>query len=188
MSGGQPFRDRVELGLIRLAARGLLWVDRLLNVRWGERLLDRASAGWQDQLAALDEALVQLGQERDRLEEQIEALSIHLAAVYLGGRQLRHGELRFDPTDPRDEELLDASIDLLVKKRLAAIETQEICSGHYVYMLEPDWDAIRQVLARAITQAEPENAEWYREGVRFIDENFDEGNRLNREERLWRDS
>jgi hypothetical protein len=80
------------------------------------------------------------------------------------------GELRFDPTDPRDEELLDASIDLLVKKRLAAIESQEIGSGHYIYFLEPDWDAIRQVLVGATTQAEPENAEWYSEGVRFIDE------------------
>ena len=172
MSEGLPFRDRVELGLIRLATRGLVWVDRLFNVRWGERLLDRASDGWQDQMAALDQALVQLGQERDRLEEQIEALSIHLAAVYLGGRQLARGELCFDPKDPRDEELLDASIDLLVKQRLATIDTQEIGSGHYIYHLEPDWAAIRDVLARAAAQAEPENAEWYREGVRFIDEMF----------------
>ncbi len=175
MSRGAPLRDRVELRLIRLAARGLVRVDRLFNVRWGEQLLERASEGWQDQMAALDQALVQLGRERDQLEEQIEALSIHLAAVYLGGRQVARGELRFDPTDSRDEELLDASIDLLVKKRLAAIEPQEIGSGQYVYLLEPDWNAIRQVLARAATQAEPENAEWYREGVRFIDETFGGG-------------
>jgi hypothetical protein len=172
MSKGLPFWDRIELGLIRLAARGLMRVDRLFHVGWGERLLDRASEGWQEQLAALDHALVQLGRERDRLEEQIEALSIHLAALYLGGRQVNRGELRFDPADPREEELLDASIDLLVKKRLAAIEPQEIGYGRYVYLLEPDWKAIRQVLAHAVEQAEPENAEWYREGVRFIDETF----------------
>ena len=175
MSKGVPLRDRVELGLIRLAARGLVRVDRLFNVRWGERLLDRASEGWQDQLVALDQALFHLSQERDRLEGQIEALSIHLAAVYLGGRQLTHGELRFDPADSRDEELLDASIDLLVKQRLAAIEPQEIGPGQYVYLLEPDWNAIRQFLARAVAQADPESAEWYREGVRFIDESFGEG-------------
>ena len=172
MSEGLSFRDRVELRLIRLATRGLARVDRLFNVRWGERLLDRASDNWQAQLAELDLALVHLGQERDRLEEQIEALSIHLAAVCLGGRQLARGELRFDPTDPRDEELLDASIDLLVKQRLAAIDTREIEPGKYIYHLEPDWTAIRDRLARAATQAEPENAEWFHEGVRFIDETF----------------
>jgi hypothetical protein len=175
MSEGLPVRDRVELGLIRLATRGLTRVDRLFNVRWGERLLDRASDDWQAQLAELDQALVQLGLERDQLQEQIEALSIHLAAVYLGGRQLTRGELCFDPADPRDEELLDATIDLLVKQRLAAIDAQEIGSGQYIYHLEPDWTAIRDVLARAATRAEPESAEWYHEGIRFIDETFGRG-------------
>jgi hypothetical protein len=175
MSEGVPLRARAELGLIRLAARGLVLVDWLLNVRWGERLLDRASEGWQEQLAALDHALVHLSQERERLEDQIGALSIHVAAVYLGGRQVARGELCFDPADTRDEELLDASIDLLVSQRLAAIEPQEVGSGQYVYLLEPDWNAIRQVLARAVAQAEPDSAEWYREGIRFIDENFGGG-------------
>jgi hypothetical protein len=161
--------------MIRLATRGLARVDRLFNVRWGERLLDRASNGWQVQLAELDQALVQLDQERDRLQEEIEALSIHLAALYLGGRQLARGELCFDPADPRDEELLDASIDLLVKRRLAAIEPQEIDSGRYRYCLEPDWAAIRDVLARAASRAEPQNAEWYHEGVRFIEETLGGG-------------
>ena len=106
------------------------------------------------------------------MQGQAEALAIHAATIYLGGRSLARDELLFDPADPHDEEILDATIDLLVKERLAAIEAEEIGERRYVYRLDPDWVAIRARLVRATDQAEPEVADWFRESLKFIDESF----------------
>ena len=163
--------DQTQLTLLRFLSSVLGLLDRLFHVRWGEHLLDRMSKRWQTRLDQLDETLAHLEKERRRLRLQAEALAIHAATIYLGGRSLAHDELRFDPAVPNDEEILDASIALLVKQRLAAIESVEIEPGHFVYDLEPDWAAIHSHLGEVADQAEPETAEWLREGMRFIDEN-----------------
>jgi hypothetical protein len=162
----------MQLILLRLLGTVLRLVDELLHVDWGERLLGRLAGSWQTQLAELDIALAALEKERLRLHVQAETLAIHVAAIYLGRRSLAHEELRFDPANPRDEETLDASIDLLVKERLAAIESEQVEPGHYVYHLEPDWVAIRARLSTAASQAEPEMADWFRQGLEFIDGAF----------------
>lgn len=165
-------RDQIQLALLRLLSAVLGLVDGLFNVHWGERLLGRMADRWQAQLVQLDETLASLEVERKRLHLQAEALAIQAAVLYLGGRSLAREELRFDPADPRDEEILDATIPLLVTERLAAIEAEKIREGRYVYHLEPDWAAIRARLAMATDQAEPGVAEWFREGLTFIDESF----------------
>lgn len=169
------FWDRAQLRLLRLLTVCLAVVDSLFHVRWGERLLERMASRWQAQLLALDESLARLETERQQIELLAEALSIHAAALYLGGRWLARGELRFDPADCRDEEVLDASIDLLVRERLAAVESEEVDSGQYIYHLEPDWPAIRARLAEAAAQADGETAAWLREGLAFIDEALPSG-------------
>jgi hypothetical protein len=145
-------------------------VDALLHVQWGERILSKMAARWQLQLAKLDQALEDLQQERHNADVQAHALSIYAATLYLGRRRLARGELLFDPSDPRDEEVLDASIELLVKERLAEIETQETGDEQYIYRLEPDWLAIRASLAAALDQANSESDDWLREGLVFIDD------------------
>ncbi len=167
-----PLWDQTQLTCLRLLTLLLGLVDRLFNVHWGEHLLERMTNHWQTQLEQLDRDLARLEKERDWLQSQVEALAIHVAAIYLAERRLAQDELRFDPAIPRDEEILDASIDLLVKQRLATIEAQEIEPGHFVYHLGPDWVAIHNRLGTAAAQAEPEIAEWFREGVRFIDTTF----------------
>ncbi|MFC2029719.1 hypothetical protein ACFLWA_03215 [Chloroflexota bacterium] len=168
----QPVWDRVQLALLRWLATILALADQLFNVHWGERLLESLASRWQAQLAELDDNLAHLEEERQRLHLQTEALAIHAAALYLGGRSLARGELRFDPADPQDDRTLDAAIDLLVKESLAAVETEEIEPRCYVYHLEPDWVAIRARLAEATRQAEPQLADWFGESLRFIDEAF----------------
>jgi hypothetical protein len=163
---------RLQLTLLRWFSVTLATVDGLLDVHWGERLLDRLADRWQTEIAQLDEMLVHLEKERHQLQSQAQALAVHAAAIYLAGRKLARDELRFDPADQQDEELLDASIDLLVKERLATIETEQIASGHYVYYLEPDWRAIQARLDEAANQADSEMADWLRESVRLIDEAF----------------
>jgi hypothetical protein len=167
-----PTWNHLHLALLRVLSAGLGLVDRLLNVRWGERYLEQLANRWQAQLAQLDETLAFLEVERKQLQGQAEALAIHAATIYLGGRSLARDELLFDPADPHDEEILDATIDLLVKERLAAIEAEEIGERRYVYRLDPDWVAIRARLVRATDQAEPEVADWFRESLKFIDESF----------------
>ena len=88
------FWDQVELLLLRLAAALLVPVDRLFNVQWGERVLTRMTVRWEERLATLDEAMAELDRERQHIQDQTQALAIHTAAVYLGGRCLTHDEAR----------------------------------------------------------------------------------------------
>jgi hypothetical protein len=164
--------DQMQMALLRMFTLLLGLLDGVLNVHWGERLLERLAHRWQARLVQLDKDIAHLEQERARLRAQAEALAIHAAAIYLGGRSLTHNELCFDPADPHDEEMLDATIDLLVKQRLASIEMQEIEPGHYVYRLELDWMAIHTRLSNAADQAGLEMEDWFREGLKFIDEAF----------------
>jgi hypothetical protein len=166
------FWDRAQLALLRMLSIGLGLVDRIFHIQWGERALGRMSRKWEAQLEELDEILARLEQEREQVQAQSEALAIHAAAIYLAGRNLAHDELRFDPEISHDDEILDATIDLLVKQRLASIETEEVDDGHFAYTLEPDWAAILTRLRTAANQADPEVAEWFEEGIRFIDEAF----------------
>jgi len=160
------FYNQAQLALLRLLSITLGLVDRLFNVSWGERLLARMARHWQSRLETINQNLADLQAEQDRLQGQTEALAIHAATVYLAGRKRAYGELRFDPALPRDEELLDASIALLVKRRLATIDSEETEPGHFVYQLEPDWAAIYARLSAAAIQAEPEVAEWFRESMK----------------------
>jgi hypothetical protein len=164
--------DRLELRLIRLLTIGLASIDSLFNVDWGERLLERQANRWRAKLVRLQEEMDRLEAERCRVQAQAEALALHAATIYLGGRSLVHHELRFDPADPHEEEILDATVNLLVKNRLAAIEDREAEPGHHIYYLEPDWPAIYARLAKAMEMAEPQAAELYRESLAFIDETF----------------
>ena len=164
--------ERTQLAFLRTMSICLGLVDSLLNVQWGERMLERMGHRWQRQLQQLNEALANLEDERNQLHDQLEALALHVATVCLGGRKLAYNELRFDPALPHDEQLLDASIDLLVKQQLATIESREIEPGHSVYYLEPDWAAIHSRLHTAAYLAEPEIAEWFQEGLRFIEESL----------------
>jgi|GEM_PF-719077 len=166
------FWDRAQLLLLRILSISLGLLDRLFRIDWGERVLDRMSRRWEDQLDQLDATLAHLEQEREQIQAQSEALAIHAAAIYLAGRRLTQETLRFDPALSQDDEILDATIDLLVKQRLASIETEEVEAGRFVYTLEPDWAAILAKLRDAADQAEPEVAEWFQEGIRFIAEEF----------------
>jgi hypothetical protein len=164
------FWHRTQLILLRLLSISLGWIDSLLNVHWGERLLNRLSSRWQMRLEQLNVTLADLEKERYQIQRQAEALALQAATIYLGGRSLIHNELRFDPSIAHDEEMLDASIDLLVKQRLAAIESVETEPGHFVYYLDPDWSAIHRRLSAAADQADPDSAEWFLEGIHLIEE------------------
>jgi hypothetical protein len=153
-----------------LLSTALGFLDGVLNVQWGEHLLEQVAIRWQAKLVRLDQSIACLEQEKKQIEVEMEALALHAATLYLGARSLTCDRLRFDPSDPHDEEILDATIDLLVKQRLVAIEPVEIATGRYVYDLEPDWPSIRDRLASAIEQIEPETAAWFLEGLKLIDE------------------
>jgi len=164
------FWDLTQLAVVRFLSIFLALMDRLLNVRWGEQMLVRMAERWQTRLEKLDQEIAALEKERHRSQMQAEALVIHAATIYLAGRQLAHEELRFDPTVPRDEEILDATIEMLVKQRLATIESQEVKPGHFVYYVEPDWAAIYNRIHAVAEEADPELAEWFRESLKLINE------------------
>ena len=65
--------EHVQLLMLRLLVAGLAVVDRLFNVRWGERLLERLAVRWQARLTQLDQTLAYLEEERQKLQLQTEA-------------------------------------------------------------------------------------------------------------------
>ena len=166
------FWDRAQLFLLRMLSIGLGLIDRIFRIDWGERALERMSRRWETRLEQLDASLARLEQEREQIQSQSEALAIHAAAIYLAARNLTQDKLQFDPSISHDDEILDATIDLLVKERLASIETEEVAAGRFVYTIEPDWTAILTKLRASASEADPEIAEWFEEGIRFIDEEF----------------
>ena len=166
------FWDRAQLFLLRMLSIGLGLIDRIFRIDWGERALERMSRRWETRLEQLDASLARLEQEREQIQSQSEALAIHAAAIYLAARNLTQDKLQFDPSISHDDEILDATIDLLVKERLASIETEEVEAGRFVYTIEPDWTAILAKLRASASEADPEIAEWFEEGIRFIDEEF----------------
>jgi hypothetical protein len=164
--------ERIELALLRLLSRALGILDTVLGVCWGERLLQRLADRWRTRLDQLDRELAGLEQQREEVGSQAEALAIQVAAMYLGRRSVIQGGLCFDPSDPHDEEILDAVIEILVKERLATIEAQQVGLQQYLYHLEPDWQAIRLRLAGAVDGAQPEIATWFEDALAFIDDSF----------------
>lgn len=163
-------RERVQLFLLRGGTRLLRTVDSLLGVQWGEHQIQQLAVRWSTQISEIDQAIVDLEEERNHVLSQVEALAIQSAAIYLGGRQMTHNKLSFDPSDPHDEEMLDATIELLVKQRLAEVETEQLNKGHYIYHVEPNWSSIRTYLARVAEHADQDVAGWLQEGLEFIDE------------------
>jgi hypothetical protein len=164
------FWDQTQLALLRALSVLLGLVDRILNVHWGEQVLARMSQRWQAQLEKIDQEIAALEKERHQSQMLAETLVIHAATTYLAGRLLAHEELRFDPAIPRDEEILDATIDMLVKRQLATIASEEIEPGHFVYNLEPDWPAIYSHIGEVADTADPEFADWFQESLRLIRE------------------
>jgi hypothetical protein len=171
-AGLRSFGSRAEFALLRFLSVFLATVDSLLNVRWGERTLERMAGRWQERITQLDENLAHLEKERENLEHQAEAIALHVATFRLGSRTLSGDALRFDPADPHDERILDATIDLLVKRKLAAIEPEEIEPGHFAYSLDLDWMAIHARISEAAGLANAEMAEMFQESLQFIEENL----------------
>lgn len=163
---------QVQIFFLRLLTRLMGATDGLLKVRWGEGVISRLERRWQAQLNHLDEEMAEIKEERRRLERRTEALGLHFAVTYLAGRSLTLGRLTFDPADPHDNEILDATIQLLVIDRLAAIEPEAVGEGRYLYHLEPDWSAIRIRLAQSLPNAHPEIAGGVRQTLTLIDDAF----------------
>ena len=94
-------------------------------------------------------------------------VSLRIVSYWLGGKkQPLKKQL------PKLAKALGVNQGELVKERLAAIESEQIEPGHYVYHLEPDWSAIRARLSDAAGQTDPEMADWFRQGLEFIDDAF----------------
>ncbi len=136
----------------------LLIVDRVLGTRLVEKELARREAKmmqYRQQVGELEEHL-------ERLEGLLESINVRLCLLYLRERSLMWPNrwLRFDPADPGEERGLDLLIEHMVKPRLATIDTETVAQGHYVYHIQPRWEAIRAFLAQYQAELEPTLSGW----------------------------
>jgi hypothetical protein len=162
--------DRLQVRLAQVVGLVLGVFDTVFDTQIGERAVDWLTARWRRRLDDLNAELEALEAERRGLETQASALALQAAVYYLGARVVSHGDVCFDPNDPEEEQMLDATIELLVKPRLATIETLESSEGRYRYRIEPDWVAIRGYLEVLAPDARPETAAWLHECLTFIDQ------------------
>lgn len=139
----------------------LILVDHLLGTNLAEKELSRREA----KVARYRARMTELEKQLTRLEGLLRALNLRLCLLYLRERSLLSPErwLSFDPSDPEEDKGLDLIIEHLVKPRLATVEMDEVEEGHYVYHLQPDWAAIRLLLAEQQTDLEPDMKGWLSE-------------------------
>ena len=138
--------------------------------RIGERVVHRLTNRWQRRLDTLDAQLEILQTERRGLEAQAIAIGLQAAVCYLSARSVTQGEICFDPRDPGEEQMLDATIELLVKPRLATIQTLEPAPGRLLYRIEPNWGEIRNSVEELARNAASHEAPWLSECLTFIDQ------------------
>jgi hypothetical protein len=162
--------NRLQVRLAQVVGLVLGLFDTAFDTQIGERTVDWLTARWRRRLDDLNAELEALEAERQGLEAQASALALQAAVYYLGARVVSRGEVCFDPNDPDEEQMLDATIELLVKPRLATIETLESSEGRYRYRIEPDWGAIRGHLEKLAPDAGSETAAWLQECLTFIDQ------------------
>jgi hypothetical protein len=136
----------------------LVLVDHLLGTNLAGKELSRREA----KVARYRAQMVNLERQLTSLEGMLEAINLRLCLLYLQERSLLSPArwLSFDPNDPEEDRGLGLLIERLVKPRLATIEMDKVEEGHYVYHLQPDWAAIRALLAEQQADLEPEMQRW----------------------------
>ena len=139
----------------------LVLADHLLGTNLAGKELSRREA----KVAHYRAQMVRLEKQLTGLEGMLEAINLRLCLLYLQERSLLLPErwLSFDPSDPEEDRGLNLLIEHLVKPRLATIEMDEVEEGHYVYHLQPDWTAIRALLAEQQADQEPGLKGWLSE-------------------------
>lgn len=145
----------------RILFTALVLVDHLLGTDLAKKELSRREA----KVARYRARMVELEEQLGKLEELLGAINLRLCLLYLRERSLLSPQqwLFFDPNDPEEDRGLDLVIEHLVKPRLATIEMDKIDEGHYVYRLQPDWAAIRVLLAKQQADLEPDMKRWLAE-------------------------
>jgi len=131
----------------RLWFWGLALVDRWL----GTNLLERELARRQAALAAIEAEVAELEQTLAQVNLELDHLELVVCLAWLYQRSIQFGSdwSRFDPRrGGEEEEVLDMAIQRLVRTGLAAVRTEEVEPGHYIYTLRPHWGPIRQEMER----------------------------------------
>jgi hypothetical protein len=139
----------------------LVLADHLLGTNLAVKELARREA----KVARYRAQMMKLEKQLTGLEGMLEAINLRLCLLYLQERSLLLPKrwLSFDPNDPEEDRGLNLLIEHLVKPRLATIEMDEVEEGHYVYHLQPDWTAIRALLAEQQADLEPGLKGWLSE-------------------------
>jgi hypothetical protein len=124
---------------------GLVVIDRL----FGTRLVERELARLQSHIATFETQASVLQQQIEEANRLLHAVQVELCVLYLHQRRLLLPEAwcRFAPAEGADEgNHLDLLINRLVKHGLATVRTEATGERVYVYYVQPDWEAIADLL------------------------------------------
>lgn len=138
-------KDIMGLGLgDKLVVFAVVLSDRCLGTRLSERILTH----YDTQVAQLRQQLADIETQRAQLEASREALAISMCAVLLAAfERSPAGGILFEP-GAEHEDVLQASINVLVKPGLATIHEHPRPEGQLAYELFPRWAEVGARLAR----------------------------------------
>jgi hypothetical protein len=104
-----------------------------------------------------------LRQQMRELNRLLYVVQVEMCVLCLRKRQLLRPDdwQRFAPSESAEEEkLLDLVIDRLVKRGLGTIRTETVGENTYIYYLNPDWEAIVNLLNAWREKLDPVTVEW----------------------------
>ncbi len=144
---------------VRLWIALLVVADRLL----GTHLVEREMKRLQRLLSGFERQADALRQQMRELNQLLYVVQVEMCVLCLRKRQLLRPDdwQRFAPHEStEDEKLLDLVIDRLVKQGLCTIRTETVGENVYVYYLNPDWEAIVNLLNVWRDKLDPVTVEW----------------------------
>jgi hypothetical protein len=133
--------------------------DRLL----GTHLIDREMAQLQHHLEVFEDRTTTLREQMEDLNRLLHIVQVQLCVFYLRQRYLLRPEswLCFAPAESASEERdLDLLIGRLVRYGLSAVTTEKVGEDTYVYHLQPDWEAIVDLLGSQPESQDPVTTAW----------------------------
>ncbi len=144
---------------VRLWIALLVVADRLL----GTHLVEREMQRLQQLLGSFERQADALRQQMRELNQLLYVVQVEMCVLCLRKRQLLRPDdwQRFAPHESAEEEkFLDLVIDRLVKRGLGTIRTETVGENVYVYYLNPDWEAIVNLLNAWRDKLDPVTVEW----------------------------
>ncbi len=126
------------------------WVRFVTDRLLGTHLVDRDMVRLQHYVGMVDTQVSVLRQQMEDLNLLLHIVQVQMCVLYLRQRHILRPAtwLCFAPDEgPDEEKSLDMLVNRLLRHKLATVRTETVGERSYIYHLQPDWEAIVNLLS-----------------------------------------